>query len=152
MIIHPFQQKQSLPISLEEAWEFSSNPNNLLKLTPDWMHLKLKGHVPNEMYAGMKIRQELKPVLGIPLTWVTEITQMEEKVYFIDEQRVGPYRYWHHEHRLHEVPTGVEVIDTLHYALPFNIIGEIVHQLVVKKKVVEVFDYRYETLEGLFGK
>ncbi|HZW68706.1 MAG TPA: SRPBCC family protein [Pseudogracilibacillus sp.] len=152
MIIHPFQQRQSLPISLDEAWEFFSNPQNLPKLTPDWMHLTFKENIPNNMSVGMKMTQQVKPLFGIPLTWVTEITQIEEKVYFVDEQRIGPYRFWHHEHRLHERPSGVEVIDSLHYALPFNLLGEIAHQLSVKKKVAEVFEYRYETLENLFGK
>jgi len=152
MIIHSFQQRQRLPISLDEAWGFFSNPQNLPKLTPDWMHLTFKEGIPNDMHAGMKMTQQLKPLLGIPLTWVTEITHIEEKVYFVDEQRVGPYRFWHHEHCLHELPSGVEVTDSLHYALPFNIIGEIVHQLLVKKKIADVFEYRYERLEELFGK
>src|SRR5699024_2339708 len=150
MKIYTLEQKQILPISLEKAWEFFANPQNLSKLTPDWMQLTIKGAVPQEMYEGMIMVQEVKPLFGIPLTWVTEITHIQEGSYFIDEQRMGPYKFWHHEHRLIETEAGVELIDTLHYAMPFGIIGRMVHALSVKKKVAEVFRYRYEVLEEMF--
>lgn len=150
MKIYTLEQKQTLPISLEVAWEFFANPQNLTKLTPDWMQLTIKGDVPQKMYEGLIMTQEVKPLFGIPLTWVTEITHIKEEAYFIDEQRIGPYKFWHHEHRLKETEAGVELIDTLHYAMPFGIIGRMIHELSVKQKVAEVFRYRYEVLEEMF--
>lgn len=150
MKIYTLGQKQFLAISLEAAWEFFANPQNLTKLTPDWMQLTIKGSLPQQMYEGMIMTQEVKPLFGIPLTWVTEITHIKEKAYFIDEQRIGPYKFWHHEHRLKERAGGVELIDTLHYTMPFGMMGRIVHELSVKQKITEVFRYRYEALEKLF--
>lgn len=152
MNIHSFQQTQLLHMSREEAWLFFSNPQNLPILTPDWMHLRMVGDLAETIYEGMLIKQKIKPLLGIPLTWETEITEIEEYVYFIDEQRVGPYKLWQHEHRLHETSNGIKLIDRLHYALPCGLLGELVHQLTVKRKITEVFAYRYKTLEQLFGK
>lgn len=152
MKVHSFRQKQSLQISRDKAWTFFSNPQNLIKLTPKWMRLKFQGDLPSKMHEGMIIIQQVKPVLGIPLTWVTEITHIENQTYFIDEQRIGPYKFWHHEHRLQDTENGVELIDTLHYLLPFGILGELAHQITVKRKIAEVFSYRYEVLETLFGK
>lgn len=150
--IYTLEQTQSLPITIEAAWKFFSNPNNLSVLTPEWMHMDLGENVPTEMYEGIIMTQQVKPLLGIPLTWVTEITKIKEYEYFIDEQRIGPYRFWHHEHRLRENNHGVDVIDTLHYAMPFSIFGQIAHQLSVKHKIQQVFSYRVEKLESLFAK
>lgn len=152
MSIHTFQQNQTLPISLGEAWEFFANPQNLATLTPEWMHLTFVDPVPEKMYEGMIMTQRIKPLWGIPLTWVTEITHIEERAYFIDEQRIGPYKFWHHEHRLREVSDGVELRDILHYALPFGLIGNMAHHLVVKKEIAAVFAYRYDTLQTMFPK
>ena len=102
------------------------------------------------MYEGMLMTQKLRPLFGIPLTWVTEITHIEEKSYFIDEQRIGPYKFWQHEHRLRETIAGTVLIDQLDYALPYGFLGRIVHELTVKEKITDVFQYRYLALEKLF--
>lgn len=150
MKIYHFEQQQILPISREEAWEFFANPQNLAKLTPNWMGLTMEEEPPQKIYPGMLMTQKVRPLLGIPLTWLTEITHIEEGSYFIDEQRIGPYAFWQHEHRLRETIAGTVLIDRLHYALPFGFIGRLAHELTVKQKVAAVFRYRYEVLGKMF--
>lgn len=150
MKIYHFEQQQILPISRKEAWEFFANPQNLAKLTPDWMGLTMEEEPPQKIYPGMLMTQKVRPLLGIPLTWLTEITHIEEGSYFIDEQRIGPYAFWQHEHRLRETIAGTVLIDRLHYALPFGFIGRLAHELTVKQKVAAVFRYRYEVLGKMF--
>ena len=103
------------------------------------------------MYAGMIIKYTVKPLLGIPMTWVTEITHVEHKHFFVDEQRVGPYAIWHHQHHFKAIDNGVEMKDILHYKLPLGILGNMVHPFLVKNKLQEIFNYRNEKLVELFG-
>src|SRR5699024_2871808 len=145
------RQKQILPITLDEAWTFFSNPHQLPELTPAWMHMQIKSSLEKEMYIGMLMVYQIKPLFGIQLKWVTEITHIEEKAYFIDEQRFGPYRFWHHEHHFKAVEQGVEMIDKLHYALPFGYLGNVVHQVSVKNKIEKVFNFRRQMLTQKFG-
>lgn len=150
MKLYTFVTKQYIPISLEEAWSFFSNPKNLEILTPEWMYLKGTKQMQRQVYPGMIVDYQIKPLFNIPLHWVTEITQVKELEYFVDEQRFGPYRFWHHEHRFKVVAGGIEMTDILDYALPLGIIGRIVHAITVKKKIKQVFDYRSHKLETLF--
>jgi ligand-binding SRPBCC domain-containing protein len=146
------ERVQRLPIDLETAWDFFSSPKNLSKITPSYMGFNIKSELKNEkMYPGLIITYIVKPVLGIPLTWVTEITEISEGKYFIDEQRVGPYKIWHHEHHFREIEGGVEMRDLLYYRLPFGFLGKIVNALFVGKKVNAIFDYRTEVLEKMFN-
>lgn len=151
MKIYQLRTQQKLPITLEEAWEYFSDPGNLPNLTPDWMHFTVLSMPSATMYPGMIAMYHLKPLLNIKLNWVTEITHVKDKEYFIDEQRFGPYRFWHHEHHFKEIDGGIEMTDILHYALPVGIIGQAVHAFTVEKKLQEVFGFRYRTLEKLFG-
>lgn len=150
MKIYQFNSAQQLPISLEEAWAFFSDPGNLPTLTPPWMHMRMDTEPPSEMYEGMIAISHVKPLLGIKLHWVTEITHIKEMEYFIDEQRFGPFRFWHHEHHFKEIEGGVEMTDIVHYALPFGVLGQVFHKCSVEKKLKEVFDYRYKALAKLF--
>ena len=89
-------------------------------------------------------------VLGIPIYWMTEITQVEDKKFFIDEQRFGPYSLWHHQHHFREVEGGVEMTDIVHYKLPLGFLGDIAHALFVKKQLKGIFDYRFKIVEEMF--
>ncbi|MCW3113213.1 MAG: hypothetical protein JWR18_1609 [Segetibacter sp.] len=104
------------------------------------------------MYAGQIIEYTVKPILGIPLYWMTEITHVDEGKYFVDEQRFGPYSLWHHQHHFKEVSGGVEMTDLVHYKLPFWILGDLANALFVSKQLREIFDFRYKTVEEKFGK
>lgn len=104
-----------------------------------------------KMYPGQIIEYYVTPLAGIKMHWVTEITHVQDKIYFVDEQRFGPYSFWHHQHFLKEVPGGIEMTDTLHYKVPFGFLGKLVNALFIKKKINEIFEYRYKALEKLFN-
>ena len=104
------------------------------------------------MYAGLMIEYRVKPILGIPMNWITEITHVDDLRYFVDEQRKGPYRIWHHEHHFKETSKGIEMIDIVSYEIPFGPLGKLAHPFLVKKKLQEIFDYRYKKVEEIFGK
>lgn len=153
MKLYTLYREQKLTISLDEAWEFFSSPENLKKITPPYMGFEITSKFSNEkMYAGMIIAYIVKPVLNIPLHWVTEITHVKEKEYFIDEQRFGPYKFWHHLHQFRIEGGELIMIDKLNYALPFGTIGKIVHKIFVRKRIEEIFNYRRKVLEQLFTK
>ena len=149
--MHRLHQKQRLPIDLPTAWKFFSDPRNLATITPDELGFHIKTELPDEMYPGMFIVYTVKPLLGIPMTWVTEITHVEPQKFFVDEQRVGPYSIWHHQHWFREIPGGVEVEDIVDYRLPFHPFGDLAHGIVVKPKLKEIFDYRDRKMTELFG-
>lgn len=151
MKIYSLRTKQNLPISLEEAWEFLSNPKNLKVITPDYMGFKTLSGDDRSMFSGQIIQYIVTPVLGIPMKWVTEITHVKDKVYFVDEQRFGPYALWHHKHFLKEIPGGVEMEDIVDYKLPMGIVGQLIHPFLVKPKLEEIFTYRRVKLIELFG-
>ncbi|MGQ9799154.1 MAG: SRPBCC family protein [Ignavibacterium sp.] len=152
MKIYQLKSSQILPISLSTAWKFFSDPKNLSKITPKWLNFEIISKPPNRMYAGLIITYKVKPMLNIPRTWVTEITHVNEPYYFVDEQRFGPYKMWHHEHIFTEIPgVGVEMRDIVTYVVPFGLLGRIANSLFVRKKVLEIFEYRKEVLLKMFG-
>ncbi len=152
MKVYTLRSKQELPISLEEAWEFFSSPLNLSKITPAYMNFVIKSELAEKMYPGMLISYKVSPVAGIPITWVTEITHVVEKKFFVDEQRYGPYSMWHHEHHFREIDGGIEMIDIVSYVPPFGLLGRIANSLFIGKQVRGIFDYRSQVLEKYFPK
>lgn len=152
MHIYRLQRTQILPISLDAAWDFLCRPEHLRDLTPPGVGLTVTSHIPDRMYPGLIITYRLGLYSMFYFNWVTEITQAEPLSYFIDEQRSGPYRFWHHEHRLRSVEGGVEMKDLIHYALPFGLLGRMVHAAIVKKQLNAIFDYRREVLADRFGR
>lgn len=152
MKIYQLKTSQNLQISLEKAWDFFSNPKNLAKITPDWLSFNIKSDLPPKMHAGMIIIYTVRPVFNIPVTWVTEITHVSDKVYFVDEQRFGPYKLWHHEHFFKESENGGIVMDDkVSYAIPFGFVGTLFHKLFISKKISEIFSYRKTILEKMFN-
>lgn len=152
MKIYQLKTSQILPVSLTTAWKFFSDPKNLSKITPNWLNFEITSHLPSRMYAGMIISYKVRPIFNIPQTWITEITHVNEPFYFVDEQRFGPYKMWHHEHIFNEIPdVGVEMQDIVTYVLPFGFLGRLANSLFVRKKVLEIFEYRKEVLKRMFG-
>ncbi len=151
MKVYTLHTHQKLPISLEEAWEFLSDPRNLKTITPDYMGFNILSGADRSMYPGQIIQYIVTPVLGIKTKWVTEITHVQHLKYFVDEQRFGPYALWHHKHFIKEIDGGVEMEDLIHYKLPLGILGQLAHPIVVKPKLNEIFDYRKKKLVELFG-
>lgn len=151
MKIYTLHKKQNLPISIEQAWDFLSNPENLKTITPDYMGFHMVSGADKPMYPGQIIQYIVTPVLRIKTTWVTEITHVRDKHYFVDEQRFGPYALWHHKHFIKEIEGGVEMEDIIDYKVPFGFLGQLAHPILVKPKLEEIFNYRTKKLEELFG-
>lgn len=151
MKIYRLHTVQKLPISVEQAWDFLSDPGNLKTITPDYMGFNILSGADRKMFAGQIIQYIVTPIAGIPTKWVTEITHVKDKEFFVDEQRFGPYALWHHKHFIKAIPGGVEMEDIVDYKLPFGLLGQMVHPIMVKPKLKEIFDYRYNKLIELFG-
>jgi len=127
-IVYRLHSKQNFPISLEEAWD-----------------------LVGPMYPGQIIQYLVTPVFNIKTHWVTEITHVKHQHYFVDEQRFGPYTMWHHKHFIKEIPGGVEMEDIIDYKIPLGFLGRLVHPIIVKPKLKEIFEYRTQKLTELFG-
>ncbi|WP_400078372.1 cell division inhibitor [Winogradskyella sp. R77965] len=151
MKIYTLHKKQNLPISVEKAWEFLSSPKNLKTITPDYMGFNILSGAEKPMFPGQIIQYIVTPILGIKTKWVTEITHVKDKEYFVDEQRFGPYSLWHHKHFIKKIDGGVEMEDIIDYKVPMGILGQLVHPILVKPKLEEIFNYRTKKLEELFG-
>ena len=152
MGFYQFKREQILKTSKEEIWDFISSPKNLKEITPDSMGFDITSEQLSEkMYPGMIISYKVKPLFGIKTTWVTEITHVENQSYFVDEQRVGPYSIWHHEHILEEVEGGIKMIDIISYKPPFGFLGNIANTLLIKNKLKQIFDYRFQVLEERYN-
>lgn len=144
--------EQLLPISLEQAWNFFSRPENLNEITSSNLTFKIMSKLPEIMYEGLMIEYRISPFFNIPFIWLTEITHIKDKEFFVDEQRIGPYKLWHHEHHFKQVENGVLMTDILHYDIGKWILGSIAGKLFVHKQVQEIFEYRYKKLNELFSK
>jgi len=149
--LYQLSAKQKLPITLDKAWNFLSNPANLKVITPDTMKFQVVSGADRPMFPGQIIQYKVTPFAGIKTTWVTEITHVVDKHYFVDEQRFGPYSLWHHKHFIKEIPGGVEMEDIIDYKLPMGFIGSLLQPILVKKKLNTIFEYRREKLIELFG-
>jgi ligand-binding SRPBCC domain-containing protein len=152
MILHRLEREQFLPISLAEAWDFFSSPANLDHITPSDLGFEITSGLEPGTREGQIITYRVRIAPGVKVAWVTEIKSVIEGRQFVDEQRFGPYKFWHHLHSFEEVDGGVRMRDVVHYALPFAWVGEAVHVLFVRAKLRAIFDFRKQRLEELFGK
>lgn len=152
MAAHTIRTVQYLPVSLDTAWSFFSDPANLQSITPEGMGFRIisRYHGP-VMYPGQVIEYTVRPIAGIPFYWMTEITQVRDRSYFIDEQRFGPYSLWHHQHHFREVPGGVEMTDIVHYRIPLGWLGRLANRLFVRSRLRAIFQFRFQKVEERFG-
>lgn len=139
---------QFLPVKTEQAWAFFSNPANLSRITPRKMNFIITSGVPENIYPGLIITYKVSPVFGIPLNWVTEITQVKEPFYFVDEQRSGPYAIWHHEHHFEAAGNGVMMTDKLFYKIPLGGFGNLLDRIFIHREVRGIFEFRKKVMEG----
>lgn len=151
MSFYSLKTEQKLQISLQEAWDFFSSPKNLSKITPKHMGFIITNQPSETMFEGQIITYKVSPLLGVKISWMTEITTVKENEYFIDEQRFGPYSLWHHRHHFYEIDGGIKMIDEVNYKLPFGFLGSIAHRLFVRKKLKSIFEYREKVLIEMFG-
>jgi len=149
--MYQLKRTQLVKTDLETCWDFFSSPNNLQKITPAYMGFKVLTIQPAKAYEGLIIAYTVSPVLRIPLGWITEITHIEDRRFFVDEQRKGPYRIWHHEHHFEEVEGGVLMTDIVTYVMPFGFLGKFAHWLFVKKQLNGIFEFRNKVVEELFA-
>ena len=151
MKLYQLHSKQSFPISKEVAWDFLSSPKNLQKITPEHMGFTILSGADRPMFPGQIITYKVSPFPGYTTKWVTEITHVKQGEYFVDEQRFGPYALWHHKHFINEIDGGVEMEDIIDYKIPFGVLGQIAHPLIVKKQLSQIFEFREQKLIALFG-
>ncbi len=152
-MLHKLESTQFIKSDIDTIWDFISSPQNLAVITPAYMNFRIINETKplDKMHAGQIIEYHVSPVLGIKLKWVTEITHVHNKYYFVDEQRFGPYAFWHHKHSLKQIEDGIEMTDIIHYKLPFRIFGKIANHLFVKNQLKEIFEYRFKKLDELFN-
>jgi len=153
MAIYQLREELELSASLDEAWDFISSPSNLKEITPGYMGFEITTPgLPDKIYPGLMISYLVRPVLGIKMTWLTEITQVREPYYFVDEQRAGPYALWHHEHILAPTEKGVLMTDLVTYRPPGGPLGALARRMFIRKRLDGIFRYRELVLEKRFGR
>ena len=151
MAFFQFQREQLVNTSINKLWDFISSPQNLKKITPEYMGFDiLTPDLPNEIYEGMIIAYRVRPLLGIPTTWVTEITHVVDKQYFVDEQRIGPYALWHHQHIIEASENGVLMRDIVSYQPPLGLLGNLANSILIKNKLNEIFEHRQKVFDHIF--
>lgn len=153
MAFYQLTRTQTIPAGINDVWNYIATPRNLQEITPADMGFLITSNNGSErMYPGMIITYKVSPLFGIKLNWVTEITHISEYEYFVDEQRIGPYSMWHHEHKIQPVDGGVQMTDIVSYQPPLGFIGGIVNSLILKKRLQQIFDYRFMVLKQRFNK
>lgn len=152
MKLYQIKTQQKLPISIEKAWDFFSNPKNLKKITPEEMSFEIISGAEKSIYPGQIIQYNVSPIFGIKLRWVTEITHVIDNKYFVDEQRFGPYSLWHHKHFFKKIKGGILMEDVVDYKIPLGWLGQLAHFIFVKNRLKKIFKFRENKLEKLFGK
>lgn len=153
MHIYTLELKTPLPISIEEAWDFFSRPENLNVLTPEDMKFEILSDIAGKkMHAGMIVNYRISPFSGVKFNWTTEISHCEHQRFFVDEQRFGPYSFWHHQHHFEDLNGKVMMTDIVHYGLPFGPLGRLAHAIFVRKKLEQIFNYRTNKIDNLWRK
>lgn len=117
-------------------------------MTPPELDFKIRSDLPERMYEGQIIIYRIKIFPAVYVSWITEITHVRDYEFFVDEQRFGPYRFWHHEHIFREVDAGIEMTDIVHYAIPFGLIGRLMNTIVIKNRLKKIFSFRREFLKA----
>ncbi len=152
MAFYQFKREQRIPAGIDEVWDFISSPANLKRIAPPYMGFHISSDdLPEKMYQGMIITYKVSPIAGIKTDWMTEITHVSEKEYFVDEQRIGPYQLWHHQHFIKPIAHGVLMKDIVTYSPPFGFVGAIANKLLIRKKLEDIFAYRFQAMIDIFG-
>lgn len=145
------ETKQYLNIPMEQAWQFFSSPGNLSLITPSRMGFRITSGIPAMMYPGQIITYRVSPFWGFTTNWVTEITHVSPNRFFVDEQRIGPYLLWHHEHHFDKQGDGILMSDRVYYRLPFGVLGKVAHAVFVRRQLEKIFLFRETYLRKWAG-
>ena len=149
--MYQLYQEQVLTASQEELWDFISRPENLNEITPPEMEFTIVSDVPKKMYTGLIIEYRVKlPLLGTQ-DWVTEIKHIISGQQFVDEQRIGPYKFWYHYHALQETEQGIKMIDRVSYQPPFGLLGKVANSLFISSKLDSIFGFRKKVMDKRFN-
>jgi ligand-binding SRPBCC domain-containing protein len=148
---HYLHREQKIPADIRVVWQYFCDPKNLNLITPPDMNFEIIAGGDRMMYEGQIIEYRVEFLRGVTSLWLTEITHVREGEYFVDEQRVGPYRFWYHEHRFEKISGGVKMTDHVTYSAPLGFLGDIVTVLWIQKKLNHIFDFRYQKISELFG-
>ena len=152
MSLHQLKIVQTLPVSVETAWDFFSDPRNLQLITPASFQFKILSDLGNKaIHEGQIIEYKVRPLFNLEMYWRTVITKVQDKVMFIDEQQKGPYRYWQHQHHFKPMDRGTEMTDIVKYEVPGWFAGDIVNSILVSKKLKALFQYRSEAISRLMS-
>ena len=151
MKLHTLEQEQFLPIPPEDAWAFFSTPRNLDAITPPDMGFRIESGGDEPLHDGQIITYRIRLAPLVEVSWITVIQSVEPGHAFVDEQRFGPFKFWHHRHVFEPVEGGTRIHDRVHYALPFGPLGSLVHILVVRRQLERIFQYRRDILARRFG-
>lgn len=152
MAFYQFTRQQYIISDLQSVWNFIATPANLKKITPKSMGFDIVSkNMPERMYEGMIIEYMVKPFPFYRTQWVTEITHIKEGEFFVDEQRIGPYRMWHHEHWLIQDSKGILMTDIVSYSPPLGVLGRIANAWLIHRRLERIFDYRERVLANYFS-
>ena len=150
-MIHYLIREQIVPAPRQKVWDYFCDPQNLDVITPPDMNFEILQGADSKMYPGQLIEYRVEFVRGIRSRWLTEIAHVRAGEYFVDEQRVGPYRFWYHEHGFQETPAGTRMTDRVTYVVPFGVLGDLVNTFWIGKRLNHIFDFRRRKIVELFG-
>jgi ligand-binding SRPBCC domain-containing protein len=150
-MVHYLVREQIVPAPRKKVWEYFCDPQNLNAITPPDMNFEILHSADAKMYPGQLIEYRVEFVRGIRSRWLTEIAHVRAGEYFVDEQRVGPYRFWYHEHGFQETPAGTRMTDRVTYVVPFGVLGDLVNTFWIGKRLNHIFDFRRRKIVELFG-
>lgn len=148
-IMYTLYREQYVTTTLAAAWDLLKNPANLDLITPKELQFQIVSPVPREIFNGLIIEYRIKiPWFGKRI-WVAEIKHIKEMHSFVDEQRLGPYRFWYHYHQVEAEGGRIKLTDRVNYAVPFGVFGRILHFFFIQRTLKHIFDYRRDKLSEI---
>ncbi len=150
-MIRYLRREQTLAAPLAEIWDYFCDPRNLNAITPPDLNFTILTPDLPRMYQGQIVEYRVEFIKGIGSRWLTEIRQVVDHQYFVDEQRVGPYRLWYHEHHFTSTPAGVVMRDQVTYAVGFGPVGDLLAWAWIDCRLQEIFDYRRRVIAERFN-
>ncbi|NJC97221.1 MAG: cell division inhibitor [Anaerolineales bacterium] len=150
-MVHYLHREQSIPAPVEKVWAYFCDPRNLNALTPPNMNFEILQGGDAAMYEGQIIEYRVEFLRGVRSLWLTEIAHVREGAYFVDEQRMGPYRFWYHEHFFEQEPGATRMMDQVTYAIPFGMLGDLLNAVWISRRLENIFNYRMQKIIELFG-
>ena len=151
-MIHMLYREQVVNSGIDKVWDYFSTPKNLNSMTPRSLQFRIISELPEKMYLGQIIQYKVKAVPLIWSNWLTEIKYVEEGRKFVDEQRIGPYKLWFHEHIFIPLENNkVKIIDRVHYDIGFGILGSFLNTLWIKHRLNDIFKFRFNKVSEIFN-